>query len=59
MSEASKARRRAWQREHPEKIREYEKNRLRRKYLAEFLAERKKLQELGKDGVTCGQIITT
>lgn len=59
MTEANKAKRREWQREHPDKIREYTRNRLRRKYLAEFLAERKKEPNLGKECVLNGQSIAT
>ena len=59
MTEASKARRREWQRENPEKMREYARNRLRRKYLAEFLEERQKELNLGKEGTCDGKVITT
>lgn len=60
VSEAKRNYDRQWRHDNPDKMREYHKNTLRRKYLAEFLAERQKQPILGKKEVlTNGKSIPT
>lgn len=59
-TEAKREYNRQWKKEHHEKVMENERNRLRRKYLADFLAERQKQTILGKKEVaTNGESIPT
>ena len=59
-TEAKRERARQWRHNNPDKIREYQRNTRRNKYLADFLAERQKQPNLGKkEGATNGEIIAT
>lgn len=58
--EEKRERNRMWRHNNPDKIREYQRNALRRKYVDDFLADRQKQTNLGKkELVTNGQIIPT
>lgn len=50
--ERNRERQREWRHNNPEKTRKYRQDYLRRKYLAEMLAERKKAPNLGKEATS-------
>lgn len=48
-NEERRERQRQWRKDHPEKVKTYRRDYLRRKYLAEMVEERKKATNLGKE----------
>ena len=48
-NEERRERQRQWRKDNPDKVKTYRRDYLRRKYLAEMLAERKKATNLGKE----------